>query len=29
MEFMLGLLVGIIIGVVGICIIGMSLANKQ
>jgi uncharacterized membrane protein YccC len=29
MEFMLGLLAGIIIGVVGICIIGVSLANKQ
>ncbi len=29
MEFMLGLLAGIIIGVVGICIIGVSLAKKQ
>lgn len=29
MEFMLGLLAGIIIGVVGICIIGVSLTNKQ
>lgn len=29
MEFMLGLLAGIIIGAVGICIIGVSLTNKQ
>lgn len=29
MEFMLGLLAGIIIGSVGICIIGVSLANKK
>lgn len=29
MEFVTGLLAGIIIGVVGICLIGLSFANKK
>jgi len=29
MEFLTGFLAGIIVGVVGICVIGVSLANKQ